>query len=146
MCDGCPPNDSALIQGPKGNTGAEGASATCEDGINALARIDTSFGSGIVQTDSSFSTIAYLIYPGTLNLSSTITKIYAIANTTTNGQLRIVSSLGTVATSTLFSNGNVAIIDLGSISNLSPTIDILQIQAVANSGQVELFALSLLSL
>ncbi len=145
---GCPPNDSSLLTGPAGPTGQNGADATCEDGTNALSRIDTSFGLGICQTLTSYSTVAYILYPGTTNIPQTITKIYAIARTTGTGNLRLISSLGTVATSATFSNGNAAIIDLGTIdqSKLSSGIQSLELQAIANGGQVEILALSLLTI
>lgn len=145
---GCPPNDSSLLPGPAGTPGENGADATCEDGTNANSRIDTSFGLGICQTTPSYVTIAYIIYPGTSNIPQTITKIYAIANTTGTGNLKLISNLGTVATSTIFSNGNAAIIDLGSIdqSKLSSGVQILELQAIANGGQVATFALSLLTI
>ncbi len=145
---GCPPNDSSLLTGPTGEDGENGADATCEDGTNAKSRIDTSFAPGLIQAFNSYSTIAYILYPGTLNIPQAITKIYSVARTTGTGALRLISSLGTVATSTIFSNGNAAIIDLGSIdqSKLSNGVQILELQAIANGGQVETLSLSLLSI
>jgi hypothetical protein len=145
---GCPPNDSSLLTGPAGDQGTSGLDTTCENGTDAKSRIDTSFGLGVCQTTNSWTTVGYIVYPGTLNLPQAITKILAIARTTASGQLRIVSGLGTIATSAIFTNGNAAIIDLGTIdaSKLSNSVQLLQLQAIANAGQVEIFALSLLSI
>lgn len=145
---GCPPNDSSLLTGPAGPNGQNGADATCEDGTNAKSRIDTSFGLGICQTTASYTTVAYIVYPGTTNIPQLINKIYGVTRTTGTGNLRLISSLGTIATSAVFSNGNAAIIDLGTIdqSKLSNGVQILELQAIANGGQVEVLALSLLTI
>ncbi len=148
MACGCPPNDSTLITGPQGDPGTAGADATCTDGTDAQSRIDTSFGEGISTEEGSFITIGYMIFPGTANLPQAINKIYAIASTTASAQIRVITSVGTVATSALFFSGGKALIDLGSITSasLSAGVQLLEIQALSNSGLVEIFALSLLNI
>jgi len=145
---GCPPNDSALVEGPAGANGENGADATCEDGTNAKSRIDTSFGNGISSTSNSWTTIGYILFPGTANIPQALTKIYGALNTTGNGYARLTSTLGTVATSANFSNGNVALIDFGTITqaNLSAGVQLLTLQVLANGGSVTAYALSLLAI
>lgn len=145
---GCAPNNSSLLTGPQGEPGEDGENATCNDGANAKTRVDTSFGLGVIRDVNTWDTIGYILFPGTINIPQSITKILSIANTTASGQLRLISSLGTIATSVLFTNGNAAIIDLGTMdaTKLSATTQILQLQAIANGGQVTAFALSLLSI
>lgn len=144
---GCSPNDSSLLQGEPGEDGNNGLDATCQDGTNAKSRIDTSFGSCTCSTASTYSTIAYIIYPGTVNLPQAITNILVIASTTTSAQVRVVSPLGVVAETSIF-NGGPTLLDLGTIdqTKLDSSYQILEIQAYANSGQVQVYAFSMLSI
>ncbi len=145
---GCPPNDSSLIEGPAGENGENGADAICTNGTNAKSRIDTSFGTGVSSNSNSWTTIGYILFPGTLNIPQSITKIYGALNTTGNGYARLTSTLGTVATSANFSNGNVALIDFGTITqaNLTTGVQLLTLQVLANGGDVTTYALSLLAI
>lgn len=145
---GCVPNSSTLLVGPVGLNGTNGNDGPSFIGTSAKSRIDYSFGQGISNAINSWVTVAYPIYPGTLNLPQAITNILVIANTTSSGYIRLLSSSGIVATGSIINNGNATIIDLGTIdqTKLSNTIDMLQLQTIANGGQITAFALSLLSI
>lgn len=142
---GCPENDPSLIEGPKGDAGTNGANATCQDGEDAKTRIDTSFGEGIFTESTTYTSIGYLLFPGTVNIPQAINNIYVIASTTSQARIRLVSSLGVIAESASFQGGIKRLLSLNSIdtSKFSTSFQQLELQAYTVGGRVEIFALSL---